>query len=82
MSIISYTLKTHSREDITDQFPELNDCIVHNKKPDIFRMVVGKRKDVFYIACCDHDDCGKITSTAEETVSAWNKWNPCKTFNK
>jgi len=76
MSIISFQMKTHSRENITDTLPELNDCIVHKCKPSIFKMVVGKRKEIFYVANCKDDDCGKIGSSADEVVKSWNKFNP------
>lgn len=76
MGIIEYRLKTHSRENITDQFPDLNNCVVHNKKPIIQKMVVGRRKDVHYTASCDHDECGKIAESGAAVVAAWNKWNP------
>ena len=69
-------MKTHSREDITEQYPDLNDCIVHHHKPKILKIVSGKRKETFYTAHCDHDDCGKISHDPKITVDAWNKWNP------
>ena len=77
MSIVTFQMKTHSRVDVTDQVADqLNDCVKHHCKPGIFKMVVGKRKETFYVANCQHDDCGKISTTLEETVAAWNKWNP------
>lgn len=74
--MFSVALKTHSREELTNQF-ELNSCIVHDRKPSIFRIVAGKRKEIFYTAICDHEDCGKITTeNAQKVVDYWNKWNP------
>ncbi len=76
MSIVQFQMKTHSREDITDQFPDLNDCIVHNRKPRILKIVAGRRKEIHYVAVCNKDECSKISMDAQQTVNAWNKWNP------
>mgnify|MGYP000190277813 CR=1 FL=1 len=76
MGVFSATMKTHIREYITDQFPELNLCVVHGCKPSIIKMIVGRRKDTYFVANCQSDDCGKISDTAENVVLAWNKWNP------
>lgn len=76
MGVVEFKMKTHSRQDITDQFPDLNDCIGHHKKPQIQKLVSGRRKETYYCAFCDHDDCGKISYDANETVRLWNKWNP------
>lgn len=76
MGVITIQMKTHSRKNITDKFPDLNDCVVHHSKPEIFEMVVGRSKETMFTANCQHDDCGKIAYTAEEVVSAWNRFNP------
>lgn len=76
MGVFTTTLKTHSREDITDKCGELNNCIVHGCKPQILKIIAGKRKELFVVASCEDDECGKISTTIEATVAAWNKWNP------
>ncbi len=77
MGVFQVTMKTHSREDITEQhIHDLNDCAVHKHKPKIFKMVVGKRKETFYVAQCDSDDCSKISDHPTKTVLTWNKYNP------
>ena len=82
MSTYSVDLKTHSQEDLTEQFPNLNNCIVHGIKPKIMKTVAGKRKETFYSALCICDgkynnDCAKInTESPEVVVDYWNKWNP------
>lgn len=75
MSIVQYTMKTHSREDVTDQYHELSTCIIHGTPPKIVKMVVGRRKEIVYVANCQHDDCGKIGHTGDEVVGHWQKWN-------
>lgn len=76
MSTYITRMKTHKREEITYKyFGKLNLCMVHNHTPKIFIMVVGKMKEVYYVINCDHDDCGKIGSTPNEVINAWNKWN-------
>ena len=82
MSSIIFQMKTHSREDITEQFPDLNNCIIHNIKPRILKIVAGKRKEVHYVAHCKHDDCGKISFDVNDTVNAWNKWNPKQSLSQ
>lgn len=76
MGVIEFKMKTHSREDITSQFPDLNNCKTHGTKPTIYKIVAGRRKETFYTAVCQHDDCGKIAYDPNETVKHWNKWNP------
>jgi hypothetical protein len=77
MSVFTVTLKTHSREDLTEKVnDQLNDCIVHSCKPRIVKMVVGKRKEIYFVANCKHEDCGKIACTLEDAIAFWNKWNP------
>lgn len=76
MSIFTIQLKTHSRIDLTKNYPDLNPCLIHGTKPKILRIVAGKHKDIHYVAVCQHNDCGKITETADKIVSAWNKHNP------
>ena len=77
MGVIIFQMKTHSRTDITDQFPDLNNCIVHHCKTAILEIVAGRRKDILYVADCESDDCTKISSeSAEKVVEYWNKWNP------
>lgn len=78
MSIFTVTMKTHSRENLTSQFV-LNDCIIHHRQPVIEKMVVGRRREVYFVARCEHDDCGKIHDSAQQVVDAWNKWNPKNT---
>jgi hypothetical protein len=39
-------------------------------------MVVGRKKEVWFVANCIGEECGKISSTAQLVVEAWNKWNP------
>ena len=73
--MIEFQMKTWSRENISDQFV-LNDCIVHHRKPSILKIVAGRRKETYYTAVCESDDCGKISHDPNETVAAWNKWNP------
>ncbi len=75
MGIISFPIKTHSREDITTQF-ELNDCIIHHCKPKIYKIVSGRRKYIDFVAVCKEDACNKISDDVNITVEAWNKWNP------
>jgi hypothetical protein len=76
MGVIEFKLKTHSRENLTSNYPDLNNCIVHNRKPVIEKIVAGRHKDVHFIATCNHDDCGKISHSADAVVAAWNRWNP------
>lgn len=77
MGIVQFQLKTHSREDITNLF-ELNDCIVHNCKPTILKIVAGKRKEIHYVAVCKDEQCGKITMEENNIDKIWNKWNNLK----
>ncbi len=74
MSVFTVKMKTHIREEITG-LGNLNLCKVHDIKPKIFKMVVGKRKETFYVANCQHDDCGKIAHTLDEVINFWNKHN-------
>lgn len=77
MSIFEFQLKTHSRESLNHLYEgQLNPCIVHGCLPKIQKIVAGRRKDVYFVAICEHDDCNKITDTADNVVAAWNKWNP------
>lgn len=76
MAIFSSTLRTHSREEITHLFPELKLCSIHGRKPKVFKSIAGKRRETFYTATCDHDDCSKIsTESVGIVVNAWNKYN-------
>jgi hypothetical protein len=75
MGIYSIKLKTHSRENITHKFENLNYCIIHLCQPEIFKIVAGSRKDINYIAVCKHDDCGKISDSEEDLINVWNKYN-------
>jgi hypothetical protein len=78
MGIYTIKLKTHGRQDISNQFYNLNDCIIHGCKPKIFKIVSGRRKHVDFVAVCEEDTCAKISESAHQTVDAWNKWNPLK----
>lgn len=80
ITVISYPMRTHSTEDVTGQASHLNKCIVHHIKPQVLKIVAGKRKEVFYSAVCKHEDCNKLSYDLKETVDAWNKWNPNKIF--
>lgn len=77
MSTISFTLKTHNREDITSQFIFINDCIVHKCKPTVLHIVAGKRKESHWVVLCKDEDCNKISmQSPEHVVTAWNFYNP------
>lgn len=78
MGVTAFQMKTHSRTDLTAEYPVLNPCIVHGTKPEIVEIVAGRRKYRYFCALCRHDDCGKIADTAEDVVRFWNKWNPVK----
>jgi len=76
MGTFKVTMKTHSRKCITEQFRDtLNYCVFHGRRPQIFEMVVGRRKETMYVAECKHESCNKIAWTKEELVAAWNKYN-------
>ena len=60
MSVWSVTMKTHSRVAYHEDQFILNPCVVHNKKPTVFKSVVGKHKMTLYTVICDHDNCAKI----------------------
>ena len=73
-------MKNHSREDITDRFENINDCVVHKCKPVIMDIVAGRRKEHHYVAVCKSDDCTKLTTDPDDRiVQIWNKWNPVLT---
>ena len=76
MAVVSFSMKTISRTDLTGQFDNLSPCVVHGKTPRIFHTVAGRKKHDFYIALCEHDDCSKMGYNAADAVAAWNKWNP------
>lgn len=76
MSVYTVTMKTHSRQQYHEDQFILNSCIVHGRKPDVFKSVVGKRRLTMYTVICDHDDCAKIADNVDEAVAAWNKRNP------
>lgn len=77
MGHYSVIMKTHNREEITYKYlHRLNPCKFHNHTPRLFRMVVGRRKEIWYVINCDHDDCSKLGSTPTEVIDTWNKWNP------
>ena len=82
MSTYSVTMKTHSQENLTENYPNLNRCILHGVKPTIMKTVAGKRKEIFYSALCIcegkyNNDCAKITTeNPDVVVGYWNKWNP------
>jgi len=77
MGVFITTLKTHGRTDLTNRFEHLNNCIVHGCKPSILDIVAGKDKMHHYVAVCKSEECNKIvTSSADDVVKAWNKYNP------
>lgn len=77
MSVVSFQMKTHKREDITSQFLFIHDCAVHNVKPTVWHIVAGRRKESHWVVECGHDECTKITmENAETTVTIWNNYNP------
>jgi len=83
MGVYSVTMKTHSKEDITDNHAiKLNLCKIHKRKPHIFKMIVGRGKETYYVANCEHDDCGKISYSVNELIQVWNKWNPASLQTK
>lgn len=76
MSIYEYQMKTHSREDISKEFDNLNLCIIHGRRPVVLKIVVGRRKDIVYCMMCDSEDCRRITDSQKTVESIWNKFNP------
>jgi hypothetical protein len=76
MGVTIFQMKTQVLDDVTDQFDNLNDCIVHHCKPLILKIMSGGNKNIDYVAVCESNDCYKISESAEKTVEYWNKWNP------
>lgn len=75
MSIIEFQMKTHSVEDITCEFNNLNKCVIHGCTPSVLKIVHGRKKHIAYTINCKDDECGKITSDKNEIERIWNKWN-------
>lgn len=76
MAIFSVQMKIHSRDDVSQQFPGLNNCVTHNRKPRVEKRVYGKKKYVTYVLMCQNDDCLRCTDEEKKVVEIWNKWNP------
>ena len=77
MIVFQVQIKTHSRESLNHLYEgKLNPCVVHGRLPEIQKIIAGRRKDVHFVALCEHEDCNKITDTADKVVEHWNKWNP------
>lgn len=77
MGVITTILKTHSRQNVTNTFDNLNDCIIHKCKPVIMDIVAGRSKEHHFVASCKDEDCNKISmDSGKEVVNIWNKWNP------
>lgn len=75
--IFQTTLKTHFRENITEQFSELHNCINHNCPPTIMKIIAGKRKESHFVALCIDEKCNKISmESGSDVVNIWNKFNP------
>lgn len=77
MSILQFQMKTHSRYYITDNYPNLPECAIHNKKPYVLKIVSGRRKETFYCVNCPDDcSCNKISSESPQfAIDAWIKYN-------
>ena len=78
MSVVTFQMKTHSRDKLNSQFIFINDCKVHNCKPNVWHIVSGKRKESYYLVeCVGHDECGKLSQvSADHVVTVWNHYNP------
>jgi hypothetical protein len=75
MGVIEFQMKTHSRENITHEFNNLNPCIKHNRTPTIMKIVAGRRKEEHFCAWCDEEECDKISYDRKGIAEIWNKWN-------
>jgi hypothetical protein len=76
MGVIEFQMRTHSREDVTNHYPGLNNCILHRCNPAVTKIVAGRQKDVHYVITCKSQDCLRMTDNANEVEQIWNKWNP------
>jgi hypothetical protein len=76
MGIYIVQMKTHNRVDITNQFDNLNDCIIHHEKPKVMELTVCKSKDAFYVITCKHNDCTRMADDKLQVEDVWNKYNP------
>lgn len=76
MGVYEVKMKTHSSTNVTELFSGLNNCVVHNCQPVIYKLVYGSKRYTCYRIQCQHPDCDRSTSEEKEVVSIWNKWNP------